>query len=290
MVDVGGYRLHLNAAGLNQSGPAVILDAGLGMPSTYMTRLQAQVAPFARVAVYDRPGIGWSDPPPAGQPHDALSTVTALHAALAKAGIPGPYVLVGHSAGGLNMLVFAATYPKETGGIVLVDSTHPDQFLRYPPEQANALQSSENLAKMFDWGARLGVSRLLNGPALLDAGELPADQKAALQAYFASPRFGHGMQAEMGAFEDLTFPQVRAIESLGELPLVVLTAGMTAEQVPVQVELHQEYAQLSTNSLHRIVAGAGHGNLVTNSDYLPAVTAAVREVVTAVRDGGSLQP
>jgi pimeloyl-ACP methyl ester carboxylesterase len=219
-----------------------------------------------------------------------LSTASALHAALDKAGISGPYVLAGHSAGGLNMLVFAATYPQETGGIVLVDSTHPDQFLRYPPEQAQAEKRMEKLAVLFNWGARLGIMRLVNGPQLLEASELSAVQKGALQAYFASSRFGPGIQAEMRAFEDLTFPQVRAIHSLGDLPVVVLTAGKTAELVPVQVEMHQEFAALSTNSLHRIVAGASHANLVTNSEYLPEVTAAVQQVLEAVRDGGSLQP
>jgi pimeloyl-ACP methyl ester carboxylesterase len=97
-------------AGLDHPGPTVILDTGLGLPMVYLTRLQEQVAAFAREAAYDRPGIGWSDSPPSGQPHDALTTANALQAALTQAGIAGPYVLVGHSAGGLNMLVFAATY------------------------------------------------------------------------------------------------------------------------------------------------------------------------------------
>jgi pimeloyl-ACP methyl ester carboxylesterase len=290
MVDAGGYRLHMLVAGRDQPGPTVILDAGLGLPSTYMTRLQEQVAPFARVVAYDRPGIGWSDAPPAGGTQDSLSTANALHAALEKASIPGPYVLVGHSAGGLNMLVFASTYPQETAGIVLVDSTHPDQFLRYPPEQAKAQQRVGQLSILFEWGARLGVMRLVDSPHLVEADELPARQKGALAAYLASPRFGRGIRSEAEAFEDLSFPQVRAIKSLGDMPMMVLTAGMTAEQVPVQVELHQEYTHLSTNSLQRIVSGASHANLVTRSEYLPAVTAAVRQVFAAARDGVALQP
>jgi pimeloyl-ACP methyl ester carboxylesterase len=284
LVDAGGYRLHMLVAGRDKAGPTVILDTGLGLPSTYMSRLQEQVAPFARVVAYDRPGIGWSDVPPAGGTQDSLSTANALHAALVDAGISGPYVLVGHSAGGLNMLVFASTYPQETAGIVLVDSTHPDQFLRYPPEQANGQRQVKQISILFEWGARLGVMRLVNGPHLLDADGLAADQKAALQAYFASPRFGRGMRSEAEAFEGLSFPQVRAIKNLGDMPMEVLTAGMTAEQVPVQVELHQEYTHLSTNSLHRIVAGASHANLVTRSEFLPAVTAAVRQVFEAARD------
>jgi pimeloyl-ACP methyl ester carboxylesterase len=290
MVDVGGYRLHVMVAGQSNPGPTVILDTGLGLPSTYMSRLQEQVAPFARVVIFDRPGIGWSEAPPSGQPHDALSTAQALHAALVKAGIPGPYVLAGHSAGGLDVLMFAATYPDETGGLVLLDSTHPDQFLRYPPEQAAAEKRIEKLAVLFELGARLGLLRMVNAAHFLDADELPPDQKDALQAQFASPRFAAGMRAEMAAFETLSFPQVRAIKSLGDLPLVVLTAGNTAELVPVQVELHDEYAALSTNSVHHIVAGASHANLVTKSSHLPAVTAAIQQVYAAARSGGRLQP
>lgn len=290
LVDVGDYRLHMVVAGQSNSGPTVILDTGLGLPSTYMSRLQAQVAPFARVVIFDRPGIGWSEAPPSGQPHDALTTAQALHAALVNAGIPGPYVLAGHSAGGLDVLMFAATYPDETGGLVLLDSTHPDQFLRYPPEQAKAEKRIEKLAGLFELGARLGLLRLVNAAQFLDADELPQDQKDALQAQFASPRFAAGMRAEMSAFETLSFPQVRAIKSLGNLPLVVLTAGNTAELVPVQLELHDEFAALSTNSVHRIVAGANHGSLVIKSSNLPEVTAAIQQVYAAARSGGRLQP
>jgi hypothetical protein len=93
----------------------------------------------------------------------------------------------------------------------------------------------------------------------------------------------------MSAFEGLSFPQVRDIRSLGALPLVVLTAGSTAEVVPVQVELHREFAGLSTNSLHRTIAGATHANLVTNSEYLPAVSAAIQQVCEATRDGKPLR-
>jgi hypothetical protein len=148
----------------------------------------------------------------------------------------------------------------------------------------------QKLSVLFEWGARLGILRLVNGPHLLEADELPADQKAALQAYFASPRFGAGIRAEMGAFESLTFPRVREIESLGDIPMFVLTAGTTAELVPVQVDLHEEFARLSSNSLHRIVAGASHARLVTSSDYLPEVSDAIRQVFKAARDGRPLQP
>jgi pimeloyl-ACP methyl ester carboxylesterase len=288
LVDAGGFRLHLNVSGQEHGGPVVILDAGLGLPSIYMTRLQSAIALFAQVVAYDRPGLGWSEPPPDGQPHDALGNARALHKALANAGIPGPYVLVGHSAGGINMIVFAATYPDETGGLVLLDSTHPDQFTRYPPEQAQGQKRVAQLVTLADVASRLGLLRLVNGPHFLEADDLEPDQRAALQAYFASPRLAAGMKAEMAAWEDLTFPQARAVKDLDAKPLVVLTAGDTAAQVPVQIDLHRELAALSTNSLHHVLEGASHARLVSHPDYLPEVTAAIRQVVDAVQTGTPL--
>lgn len=288
LVDAGTYKLHLLVAGTTRPAPTVILDAGLGIPSSFLANLQKQVAPFTQVVSYDRPGIGWSESLPAGETHDALTNARALHTALINAGIPGPYVLVGHSAGGLNMLVFADTYPQDTAGIVLIDSTHPDQFLRYPPELAQGKRTIRYMSVVMSLGARLGILRFLNLTKMFEADALDADQQAVLKAHLAASRFGSSILAEMGAWEDLTFPQVRAIKSLGATPLVVLTAGMTAEQVPVQVEMHQEYAVLSTNSRHEIVAGASHGGLAINPQYLPAVTNAIRQVLESARTGQPL--
>jgi pimeloyl-ACP methyl ester carboxylesterase len=284
-VDAGGFRLHLNIAGVEHSGPTVILDAGLGLPSIYMSLLQPAIASFARVVAYDRPGLGWSGSPPAGQPHDAHSNALALHVALANAGLPRPYVLVGHSAGGINVLVFAATYPEETGGLVLLDSTHPDQFSRYPPEYAQAQKRVARIATFLGISARLGILRLMNGPHFLDADELAPGQRAALQAYFASPRMAAGMKAEMAAWESYTFPQVRAIKDLGAMPLVALTAGETAAQVPVQIELHSELAGLSSNSAQHVVSGAGHAGLASHAEYQPQVIGAIQQVISAIQTG-----
>lgn len=93
----------------------------------------------------------------------------------------------------------------------------------------------------------------------------------------------------MEVFDSLTFPQVRSITTLGALPLIVLTAGKTAEQVPVQIELHQEFAALSSNSAHLIVDGASHANLVTNPNFVPLVAAAIGDVLLAAQTGTSLQ-
>src|SRR5215217_8405758 len=132
MVDVGGYSLHINCTG--QGSPTVILDAGSGLFSAQWVRVQRQVSDTTRVCAYDRAGIGWSEMGP--DPRDAKQITSELHTLLGKAGIDGPYVLVGHSFGGMYMQTYAARYPEEVAGVVLVDSsTDPDQFGQRPEAQ-----------------------------------------------------------------------------------------------------------------------------------------------------------
>ena len=88
-----------------------------------MAWITAAVAQDSRVCVYDRAGKGWSDP--ADGPQDAVQTATDLHTLLDRANVPGPYVLAGHSFGGLYVLTFAAQYPDQVAGLVLLDSTAP---------------------------------------------------------------------------------------------------------------------------------------------------------------------
>jgi pimeloyl-ACP methyl ester carboxylesterase len=284
-----GRRLHMVVMGEDKGQPTVILEQGMGSFSSNWYWVQSDLAAITRVVAYDRAGLGWSDPLPGGQPHNALGNARALHTALVNAGISGPYVLVGHSAGGINMLVFAATFPEDTAGFVLLDSTHPDQFLRYPPKQAQAQKRVAQLVTLFAIGARLGILRLMNGPHFLDADELTPDQRAALQAYFASTRLAAGMKGEVAAQEKFTFPQARAVKGLGDVPLVVLTAGETAAQVPVQIELHDELASLSSSSIHHVVEGASHTSLASHSEFQPQVTAAIRQVMNAVQTGMPLE-
>src|SRR5205823_3156829 len=116
-VDVGGHRLYLHCAGEGQ--PTVLLDSGMSSTTESWTEVQPGVAAFTRVCSYDRAGLGRSDPGPA--PRTGGQMVAELHALLRNAAIPGPYVLVGHSFGGLNMQLYAGRYPEDVAGMVLVD-------------------------------------------------------------------------------------------------------------------------------------------------------------------------
>jgi pimeloyl-ACP methyl ester carboxylesterase len=285
LVDVGGYHIHLLAMGQEHSGPTVILDAGLGIPAVYMSRLQAEIASFARVVTYDRPGSGWSDDPPAGQSRDAANTARALHMALTNAAIPGPYVLVGHSMGGLNVLVFGGAYRDEVAGMVLVDSSHPEQFQRYGPDHAKEKENTLWLARGMSLAAHLGILRLVNGVATFQAQSLAPREQAELQMFFASPRLWDSVIAEMNAWQSSSIGEVKQVQ-LGDMPLVVITAGETAKSIPIQVQLHDELARYSTNSARRQVEGASHGNIVIL--YTAELTAAIQEVIKAAETGSRL--
>jgi pimeloyl-ACP methyl ester carboxylesterase len=126
LVDVGGRRLYIKCSGVTRKAmPVVVMDAGMANTSDVWSLVQPKVGQFARACSYDRAGLGKSDRGP--QARTSQDIVNDLHNLLAKAGIHPPYVLVGHSLGGMNARLYASTYPKEVVGMVLVDSTHEEE-------------------------------------------------------------------------------------------------------------------------------------------------------------------
>src|SRR6185369_2447800 len=120
LIDIGGWRLHLNCMGeARASQPTVILESGIGDFSVEWALVQPSVARFARVCSYDRAGDGWSDLGP--QPRTLRQIVYELHTMLDKSGVKPPLLLVGHSFGGLVVRLYAATYPTDVAGMVLVE-------------------------------------------------------------------------------------------------------------------------------------------------------------------------
>src|SRR3989454_11314993 len=158
MVDVGGHRLYMHCTG--SGNPTVVLVSGLAETSTFLGGwIEPAVARDTTVCAYDRAGQGWSDPP--ASPQDGLAVATDLHALLDHAQIPGPYVLVGHSTGGAYVRVFAARYPDQVAGMVMLDS-QPNEALTGLPDFPSQYGTLRRASALFPSLARLGVFRLVN--------------------------------------------------------------------------------------------------------------------------------
>ncbi len=124
LVNIGTHRLHINCVG--KGSPTVIIDSGIGGFSLEWLTIQNNLADNLKVCSYDRAGYGWSDPGPRPRTTDRITY--ELHSLLVESKIPGPYVLIGHSFGGYNIRYFASKYPSLVAGLILVDSSHPEQF------------------------------------------------------------------------------------------------------------------------------------------------------------------
>lgn len=261
LVDVGGFRLHVNCTG--SGSPTVVIDAGWGGFSADWSWVQPEVAKTTRICTYDRAGLGWSEAGPA--PRDARQLTAELHALLELAGIPGPYVLVGHSLGGLNVRVFAASYPSDVAGLVLIDSMSPDQFTQPPAPPEDPASRAPSLPTVI---ARFGVARLLTGPAKLPAGVVKAQQ-----AFSVTPR---AVQAFVDEGQGLpaSAVQARAITALGNLPLIVLSRGLDRDEKwdAMQAGL----TGLSSDSRRIFADKSGHD---IEFDQPEAATSAILEMV-----------
>ena len=298
LVDVGGHRLHVHTTGpvgAGARGPTVILESGVGATSAGWAWVQQEVARFAGVVSCDRAGIGWSEE--GAEAADARGAAERLRAALAGAGVAGPYVLVGHSLGGEYARVFAGLYPGEVSGMVLVDAGAPDTdgVMRVGaaapsspgvPVPEGTMGQVERAFRLFHYAplaARLGVLRI--ALALGGATDpLPPKRRAAARASMSSPRHWRAVRAEVaGSWEAAA--QARASGGLGEKPLVVLNravpeGGVTRAIQAFGVELA---ASLSSDGKHRVVEGADHFSLLANREHARSVAEAIREVVEAAR-------
>lgn len=172
-LDIGGYLPKINCTG--NGSPTVILEAGLGNVSIEWSRVQPEIAKFARVCSYDRAGYGSGDAGP--MPRTSLQIAKELHTLLQMLGKPPPYLLVGHSFGGYNVRVFNGNYPDEVTGIVLVDSTQEDQYELLPPAwgkiYCSELRRQKRQAMWAPVFVDLGVARWMHGARL--GGNAPPD-------------------------------------------------------------------------------------------------------------------
>jgi pimeloyl-ACP methyl ester carboxylesterase len=275
LIDIGGYRLHLLCTGTGS--PTVILNSASFDTVSDWVWLQPKLANVTRVCAYDRAGLGWSDFGP--EPHGPKQDSIQLHSLLAKAGISGPLLLVGHSFGGLYARHYAAQYPQDVAGMVLIEATPPDFLLRAgrPEVMPNA---DETMIKAGPYAARLGILRLVRFVELDN--NLPARQRAELSAFYSSNKFADSALSSFRYFPSI-LAEVRSTGPFGAKPLAIVIGGKSENASGQPFELQSELATLSSDSIVHIVEGADHTSLVRNENHAAAMLKVIFAAVDSVR-------
>jgi pimeloyl-ACP methyl ester carboxylesterase len=206
-----------------------------------------------------------------------------LHALLATANVPGPYVLVGHSTGGTYNLVYAARYPGEVAGMVLLDSSSPQQF-SLVPAYPGVYDTFRRATALFPSLSRLGLARPAFGGGYTSLPAAARDQERVLAVSTDE------LRAERDEWSQLptVFRQAQALTDFTARPLLVVTAGKGQDTGWSAAQ--DKLAALSTNSAHRTIAGATHEALLVEESFAAASAQGVADVVAAVRAGGPVQP
>jgi pimeloyl-ACP methyl ester carboxylesterase len=305
LVDVGGWRLHLNCTGeVRASQPTVILEAGVGDFSVEWSLVQPGVAQFARVCSYDRAGDGWSDLGP--HPRTLRQIVYELRTLLDKGGVKPPLVLVGHSYGGWLVRLYASTYPAEVAGMVLVEAG-ADNPRRMLPDGKLARSSDlvkgnpipavkvsgplrvsdippEALSQM-----KAGAQKLAQSPNEPPRDKLPPD--AQRMRAWALAQVGH-IAAAVNPFEHEELAGLRAARAKGEhplsdMPLIVLTRGKSEEEGPDGKAFEEEHrrdhaamAAMSRNGKLIVATRSGHH---VQLDEPELVVKAIRDALAEAR-------
>ena len=298
LVSIGSHRLHILVTG--EGSPTVILDSGLPATVLSLSLVQPEVSRFARVASYDRAGLGWSDLGPS--PRTSRRIVEELHALLRAAELPPPYVLVGHSFGGFTARLFAGCYPGEVAGLVLVDPIHPEEWQQPDPQLRKKLTGGARLARYGAWLVRLGAGRFIAllgrmgalGAARLlvavitggavgrdnnmaaPASRLPQPLRPAAGHFWLLPKAYLALASQVEALPESAV-QVAKVKNLGDIPVRVLSAGQPA---PQRHALQEAAARLSSSGKHIIATESGHW---IQLDQPAVVVEAIREVVEAAR-------
>jgi pimeloyl-ACP methyl ester carboxylesterase len=284
LVDIGGYHIHLYCQG--EGSPTVILESGLNDFSVSWAKIQPEVAKATRVCSYDRAGLGWSETSP--QPRTSDVMAEELHEVLNKAGINGPYILVGHSFGGIIVRAFAHRYSDKVAGMLLVDSSHEAQNVGLSLLENESAQQEIREYHTFALLSDSGLMALL--PANIPQRGLPDEAYAQYQAVLATTDYFNTAIAETTSFY-FGAPST-TISGLEDLPLIVISHGRgdteNGEDDPYQNQLKEEewtkmqaeLAGLSSQSEWIIAQNSGH---YIQLDQPQLVIDSILELVKAIR-------
>lgn len=285
MIDIGGCRLHVDIQG---EGPfTVVFESGMGGTAAHWEKVQPEIAGYATTISYDRAGLGWSDP--GRQPRSFEAMAGELRALLTAAHVPGPFVLVGHSSGGVVARCFAAAYPELVAGLILVDSAHEQQFTQRFPAKVRAMAPKMiKSMKPMRWVFASGIPALLVSKIPLTPGLSGTVAQAERAARVMSSKHMRAVLDEMAAI--VHCPPL--LDTLGSLPLVVLSHGVpqpvpnmsdevNAAYEAAWQEMQRELARLSSHGQHIIVEESGHDIQLENPH---AVIDAIRQVIATIRE------
>lgn len=279
MVDVGGFKLHLQCGG--DGSPTVILDAALGASSISWAWVQPEIARLTRTCSYDRAGFGWSEPGP--MPRTVGRMAAELRALLDRAGLAPPFVLVGHSFGGLVMRVFAARHPADVAGLVLVDPAHPEDWVTPAPKEQIKIDRGVRLCRYGTVAARLGIARLVAAlgiagvmgiargvVTIVSRGEisredegilapvwkLPPEARQPLRQFWTDQKFFAALGSQIQSICTSAAETLEASAAgYGDLPLITISSADPGEY---RIRQQDALARLSTRGRHVVAARSGH--------------------------------
>ncbi len=288
LIAVDGHLMHLRCVG--EGSPTVVLEAGAYGFSAEWYWVQQQLAETNRVCAYDRAGMGWSEPVAGAR--TLLQGAQELHALLAQAGEPGPYVLAGHSYGGIRIRVYATEYPDEVAGLVMVDSALNTLNFEEPGSYDQYKRDNDLLNAPVWLLVRTGLARL-TAPSTYSGYGYPEDAAALIAAFRSGNQAFDTYYAEGIAAMEANAAQAEMAEELGDLPLAVLWATvlpriLSPQEAERYAALQAEVAGFSTNSVTRPVDGADHGTIIGREQYARQVSEAIRDVIVAAQTGDPL--
>jgi pimeloyl-ACP methyl ester carboxylesterase len=300
LIDVEGHRVHLNCSGAGS--PAVILEAALGGSSLSFTLVQPAIAQLTRTCSYDRAGFGWSDAGPC--PRTAGRIVHELRTLLRAANVPPPYVLVGHSFGGLTSRLFAARYPDDVCGLVLLDPAYPEDWQHPTDVHRTLIERGSRLCRYGATAARLGIASMVArltrsgaiGPAraivrivsrgglrrmdedhLAPLSKLPPDLRETASTFWTEPRFFEMLGSQIASMGE-SAAEVAAAPPIGDVPLVVVSGETNSDAG--QLGRQERLALTSARGRHIVAERSGHWIPLDRPDV---VIEAVRDVLATVR-------
>jgi pimeloyl-ACP methyl ester carboxylesterase len=299
LVELKGRRLHLLAMG--DGSPAVVFESGLMSTVLSWGHIQAEIANDARAVSYDRAGLGWSDTGPA--PRDAERIVSELHQLLGQAQVSPPFILVGHSFGGLTARLFAARYPEEVAGLVLIDPVVPSEWNPASEHNQKRIRTGAKILRRATVLSRFGLIRFVS--VLLRVGakplaeplvrlmskgapkgdgtsssplfwNLPPSERKMAPVFWVQPKFTDTIASQL---ENLprSAAQVAAAEDLKDVAVTIISAANTPAKRKAE---HISTAEMSSRGKHLTAARSGHW-VVT--DEPEVVLQAIREMIERTR-------